>query len=204
MQQDLLFKNIDGKITILANENLSFEKFIEALKNRLERLYIKDDLLKTNIILNIKNIELDSKRILNIFDILSAYENIYIDKIIYNEKINKNIILHERNIRAGEIKMFSNNTLLIGNINKGAKVIVNGNLYVIGRVSGMLEFKNINNKLMSASVDNAYIKICAYEKQIEGIRENIVVKIEKNEIVEEGFIDRRERIYGKSNCSYIR
>ena len=203
MNQDILFKNIDGKITILANENLSFDRFIESLKNRLEKLYIKDDLLKSNMILDIKKIPLNSKQILNIFDVFSSYENIYISKIIYNEKTSKNIILHEGNIRSGEIKMFSNNTLLIGNINKGAKVIVNGNLYVIGKVNGSIEFKNINNKLMAGCVDGAYIKICAKEKIVEGLKENISIMLGNNDIVEEKFMDRREKIYGKSNSSYI-
>ena len=129
MQQSVTFKNIDGKITILAQENLSFESFIKALKNRLDRLYIKDDLLKSNVVLNIKNISLDSKKILSIFDVFAEHESIYLNKIIYNEDRAKNIVLHEGNIRAGEIKLFTTNTLLIGNINKDAKVIINGKVY---------------------------------------------------------------------------
>lgn len=203
MQQDILFKNIDGNITIIANENLTFDRFLESLKNRLERLYIKDDLLKTNVVLDIKKISLDSKQILSLFDVLSTSENIFISKIIYNEKNKKNIILYEGNVRSGEIKMFSNNALLIGNVNKGAKVIVNGNLYVIGKVSGTIEFKNVTNKLMSSSIDSAYIKICNYEKQIEDTLENSSIGIENKEIVVEKFIDRRDRNHGKSNCSYI-
>ena len=67
MNQNILFRNINGKVTIVAEYNLSFDGFIESLKNRLERLYIKDDLLRSNITLDIRNIELDSKRILKIF-----------------------------------------------------------------------------------------------------------------------------------------
>lgn len=203
MQQNIIFKNVGGKIYIIGKDSLTFDSFLKSLKSRLEKLYIKDDLLRTNVVIDIKNISLDCKQILNLFDVLAMYGNIFVSKIIYNERLTKNIILHEGNIRAGEIKLFSNNTLLIGNINKGSKVIVNGNLYVIGKVSGMVEMKNITNKLMAASIDNAFVKICSFEKQILGTSENGVIKIEQNKMIEEGFMDRRDRIYGKSNCSYI-
>lgn len=203
MQQDIIFKIIDDKVNIIATSELSYDKFLQSLKKRLDNLYIKDDLLKANIILDIRNISLDAKKILSIFDVLAVHENIYINKIIYKESNNKNIILHEGSIRGGEIRLFSSNTLLIGNINKGAKVIVNGDFYVIGKICGMLEFKGINNKLMAASVEDVFIKICALEKKFEGIKENITIRVEGNEIIEENFMDRREKRYGKSNCGYI-
>lgn len=203
MSQDILFKNINDKVTIVAEHNLSFDNFIDRLKNRLERLYIKDDLLKSNVVLDIRNIELDSKRILKIFDVLEQYGFIYVDKIIYKENKRNSLILHEGNIRAGEIKMFTNNTLIIGNINKGAKVMINGNLYVIGKVNGTIEFKGINNKLIASGVENANIKICALEKYIEGNKENISIFIEEDKIIENKFMDRGERLYGKSNSCYI-
>jgi len=203
MQQNIIFKNIEGKVTIIAVNNITFDVFLESLKKRLDRLYIKDDLLRANVTLDIRNIELDAKKILTLFDVLSIHGFIYINKIIYKEKSSKNIILHEGNIRAGEIRMFSSNTLLVGNINKGAKVIVNGNLYIIGKVSGMVEFKGINNKLMASNIEDYYIKICAFEKKIEGLKENVSISINNDLIIEEKFMDRRDRIYGKSNCSYI-
>jgi len=203
MQQELIFKNIKGKVNIIANDNLNFDKFIKILKTRLERLYIKEDLLKTDVILDIRKISLNTKEILNIFDVLASFENIYVSKIIYNENNKKNIILHEGNIRAGEIKFYSSNVLLIGNVNKGAKIIVNGNLYVIGKVCGTIEFKNINNKLMTSCIDNAFIKICSIEKQFDYVIENVSIRLDNLEIIEEKFMDRRERNYGKSNCSYI-
>ena len=45
------------------------------------------------------------------------------------KKLSKNIILHEGNIRSGEIKMFPNNTLLVGNINKSSRA--NNPLYSV-------------------------------------------------------------------------
>lgn len=203
MEQDIIFKNENGKIYIIAKDNLTYESFIKSLKNRLERLYFKDDLLRTSAIIDIKNISLDTRKILNLFDVLSMCENIYVSKIIYSEKKNKNIILHEGNIRAGEVKLFSNNTLLIGNINKGGKVIINGNLYVIGKVSGDVEMKNVTDKLMASNIDKAHIKICSYEKQFEEILENGVIKINKDSLIEEKYVDGRGGIYGKSNCNYI-
>lgn len=203
MNHNLLFKNINGKVTIVSEYNLSFDRFIESLKGRLERLYIKDDLLKSNVTLDIRNIELDSKRILKIFDVLSLYGFIFIDKVIYKEKNNKSLLLHEGNIRAGEIKLFSNNALIIGNINKGAKVIVNGNLYIIGKVNGTVEFKGVNNKLIASSIEDSNVKICALEKHIEGIKSNVLILIKDDDIVEENFMDRGVGIYGKSNSCYI-
>ena len=202
MEKNIIFKNIDGRVTIIS-DIISFESFLENLKNRLDKLYIKDDLLKANVTLDIRNIELDSKKILNIFDVLSLYGSINISKIIYKEKDNKNIILHEGNIRAGEIKLFPSNTLIIGNINRGAKVIVNGNLYVIGKTNGIIEFKGIDNKLMASNVEESHIKICSLEKKIEGTKANVTIMVKDDKIIEEKFMDRRDRVYGKSNCSYI-
>lgn len=203
MQQNIMFKNINGKVVIIAKDNISFDVFLESLKDRLDKLYIKDDLLKANVSIDIRNMELDSKKILNIFDVIAAHGSICINKIIYKEKNNKSIILHEGNIRGGEIRMFPSNTLIIGNINKGSKVIVNGNLYVIGKIMGNIEFKGINNRLMTSNIENTLVKICSMEKQIEGAKENITIKLSEEGIVEEKFIDRREKNYGKSNCRYI-
>lgn len=203
MEQDVIFKNIDNKINIIVNDKLSFDSFIDSLKRRLEKLYIIDKLLKTNVTLDIHNIPLTAKEILKIFDVFQSFGSIYINKIIYKENTSKNIILHEGNIRAGDIKIFSNNTLLIGNINVNSKVIVNGNLYVIGKVNGIVELKGFNSKLVASSINKALIKICSYEMKVEEEISNSVIKIVENEITSEGFIDRREKIYGKSNCSYI-
>lgn len=203
MLHDLLFKNINDKLHIIINDQYNFNKFIEVLKNRLERLYIKDDLLKANAVLDIHNINLNTKQILTIFDTLASFENLFLDKIIYKENTSKNIILHEGNIRGGEIKLFDKNTLIIGNINKDSKVIVNGNLYVIGKVSGIVEFKSNMNKLYASSIDGCFVKICSVEKQFNEKIENSLISLVNNQITEEKFMDRREKIHGKSNCSYI-
>ena len=203
MQKNIIFKNVDGKVTIIANNNLNYESFIKILKDRLDKLYIKDDLLKSNIVLDIKNIELDSKKILSLFDVLADYQCFYIDKIIYKENKNKNIVLYEGNIRAGEVKLFTGNTLLVGNINKGAMVIACGDLYVVGKINGVVQFKHIFNKLTCANVSDTFIKICNLEYKIAGDIDNVVIKVKDNQVVEEKFRDRRENIYGKSNCSYI-
>ena len=72
-----------------------------------------------------------------------------------------------------------------------------------GLIDAKVELKNIDNKLMVASLDNAFIKICSCEKQYEETKENIAIKIKGNALVEEKFMDRRDRLYGKSDCSYI-
>jgi hypothetical protein len=203
MHQNIIFKNIGGKVVIFVDQTMSFDSFIESFTSRLDKLYIKDELLKTNVILDISNIELDAKRILRIFDALSTNSSIFIDRILYKKKINKNIILHEGNVRAGEIILFNNNTLLIGNINRGAKVIATGNLYVIGKASGNVELKGINNKLTCSSLDNLYIKICSFEKKFEGVIDNIIIRVEEGKLIEENFMDGRDKIYGKSNSCYI-
>lgn len=203
MQKDIIFKKIDGKVTIIANQFLSFDVFIDALKNRLDMLYIKDDLLSSNVVLDIANLQLDSKKILNIFDVFAAHNCMCIAKIIYKQINDNRIILHEGNIRSGQVKMFANNTLLIGNVNKGAKIIVYGNLYVVGKINGDIEFKGVNNKLMASNIEDAYVKFCIHEKNIVGLKENITVFVDGDKISEEGFMDRREKHYGKSNCSYI-
>lgn len=203
MDKNIVFKNKNGQVIIMAKEYLTYESFIESFRNRLDKLYIKDGLLAATAVLDISNVVLGPKEILNLFDVLSTHNSFLIKKIMYKRKDKKNIILHEGNIRAGEIKLFSSNTLLVGNINKGSKVIVNGNLYVIGKTSGYVEFKNDKNKLMSASIEDAYIKICSLESKIEGMKENVSISVSENKIIEEKFMDRRDRLYGKSNCSYI-
>lgn len=202
MNRDIIFKCIDGKIQIIVNSHISFDQFLFCFKERLNSIFVKDELLKTNAILNIEHIKLDAKDILKIFDVLNEYGNIYISKIIYKEKINKNIYLHEGNIRGGEVKLFNSNTLLLGNINKGSKIIINGNLYVIGKVNGKIEFKNKNNKLYCSNITDSLVKFCSIIANIDGNNENCIVEIKNNEININKFIDRRDR-YGKSNCSYI-
>ena len=203
MNSCLTIKKINNDITIYANSKLNFNAFIDALKKKLGFLYIKKELLNEYFILDISNIELDSRKIINIFDVFADFENILLKKVIFKKNNVKNISLYEGNIRSGEVKLFPNNTLVIGSINSNGKIIVNGNLYVLGSIMGCVELKSLNNAIYASKINNASIKICQYSKvvDIELLNKKIFIKDET--IIIDDISNKGEHVYGKSNCSYI-
>ncbi|MEG0360444.1 MAG: hypothetical protein RR602_02335 [Longicatena sp.] len=65
----------------------------------------------------------------------------------------------EEDLRGGEQYTFSEDTILLGNIHKQAFVACKGNLYVIGKVAGSVDFLYEDNFLCASKIE-ASVRIC--------------------------------------------
>ncbi|HHU59402.1 TPA: hypothetical protein GXZ34_00560, partial [bacterium] len=147
MDEIVIFEAIDKKLIFTINDKVNYEIALDTLRSKLEGLYLKEKLKDKTLEIDVLERELNNKEVLMLFDVFSGYEDIVVQCIKSVKKAKKELMLHEGSIRAGEVKFFKTNTLLVGNINKGAKVIVNGNIYVIGKVQGEIEVRYSHNKI---------------------------------------------------------
>ena len=92
--------------------------------------------------------------------------------------------------------------LLIGNINKGARVILDGNLYVLGRINGDIELKSEEYKIYCESINNSLVKIGSiYEIFTNELRDQMISVFDNKIKNSEYRIG--EQNNGKSNSCYI-
>ena len=156
--EGILVENKNNKLKIFVDEKLSNKKCIMALKYKLDNIFVYAKTRK-EIIIEFYSRSFTNKEVLELFDIFESMDNFLITKINCNKQIKEEITILRGNIRNGQVKVCEKSVLLIGTINKGAKIIVNGNLYVLGRLYGDVEIKNKGSKIYCESIYNALVKI---------------------------------------------
>ena len=111
------------------------------------------------VILDISDRKLDNREILELFDILNDINIFYITKVICKCNSKETLSIYKGNFRGGQIRFFEKSILLIGCLNKGSKIIVNGNLYVLGRLNWDIELKDKYTKIYCESIKDSTVKI---------------------------------------------
>lgn len=199
---EILFKVKDNKLNICVDDNLTNKEFLKQLKERLQKLIVVKDTLTHNVILNIENRKLDNREILEMFDILNDFNGFYLTKINCKKLGKDGISIYKGNIRGGQIRVFNKSLILIGVINKGSKVIVNGNLYVLGKINGEIELKSKDSKIYCESINESLVKIGDIYKYYN---EELFSKeiYYENKIIKERDYKKGEMINVKSNSCYI-
>ena len=194
--------NKENKLFVSIDKKISNKEFFLLLKERLARMFLLNQNIKKEMVLNIESREMSSKEILELFDILDSENKCLISKIICQRKIKEEITVIKGDIRSGENRKVFNSLLLIGNVNKGAKLIVEGNLYVLGRINGDIELLESNNKIYCESIYNSLVKIGSKYKIYTYELTDQVIESDDVNIINKKY--RKEGNYcGKSNCSYI-
>ena len=201
--QDILFKVKDNKFYINVPDELTNKQFLEGLKAKIEKLLILKNTLKENVILNIDKRKLDNREILQLFDILNDANIFYLSRVNCQSKNKESLSIYKGCFRSGQIRFFEKSLLLIGNINKGSKVIVNGDLYVLGKINGDVEIKDKKGRIYCEFIKNSLIKIANKYKLYTEELENKEIYYMDGEVVETDYI-KGEKHYGKSDSSYIR
>ena len=193
-KEDKMFVSVDGK--------LSNREFLESFKNKLERIFFINKNNRKEIILDISSRELNNKEILELFDILDNENKYFISKINCLKKLKEQISIVKGDIRSGEIRVCHNSLLLVGNVNRGGKLIVEGNLYVLGKINGDIDIFDIESKIYCESIYNSFVKIGQYYKIYTYELIDQVIEVSDKKITNKKY-RKEESVYGKSNCSYI-
>ena len=200
--KELLFNVKDNKLYINVPQQLTNKQFLEAMKERIEKLMIFKESLKYNVVLNIEERILNNREIVQLFDILNELDVFYIQKINCKNRAKESLSIYKNSLRGGQIRFFEKSVLVIGNINKGSKIIVHGDLYVFGTINGDIELKDKKSKIYCQSINNSLVKIGDIYKLYSEEVNDIEISCLGNEIIESDYI-KGENNYGKSNSSYI-
>ena len=157
--KEILFKVKDNKLHIVVDEELKNDEFLFLLKKRLQRLMVLKNDISKEVVLDLSNRRLNNREILQLFDILNDYNMFCLGKVICKNSNKDNLSIYKGNIRSGQVRLFNGSALIVGTINKGARVIVNGDLYVLGRVNGDIELRSLDSRVYCQSIYNSLVKI---------------------------------------------
>lgn len=192
----------DSKLIISINPKITTQEFLKIIKNKLENIMIIKEKAKKEVVLNLKDRNLDNREILQLFDIFNELEIFYLSKVICNNKFKDNLIIYKGNFRGGQTRFFPNSALIVGTINKGSKVIVNGDLYVLGKLEGEVELKSRESRLYCENINNCLVKIAdTYRLYSEDLFDKEIF-LDDKKIIERDY-KRGEINYVKSNSSYL-
>lgn len=110
--------------------------------------------------------------------------------MIKKEHQNKIKVIN-KTIHSGEVLEINQDTLIIGQINPGAIVRFTGKLYVMGRVSGLVEGLNARSKVSGLYFKDAHIRINGISRQNYTSYELTMLYYKDNEI----FLDKGDMVY---------
>jgi len=200
--KEILFKVKDNKLNIIVDTNLSNQEFLSQFKSRLERLIILKESFAKNVVLNIRDRYLNNREILQLFDILNDSNMFYLNKVICKNKAKDTLMICRGNFRGGQTRFFENSALVIGNINKGSRIIVNGDLYVLGKINGDVELKNKDSKIYCENISNSLVKIGDSYKFYNDNLNSLEIYLD-NKCIKEKDYKKGEILDVKSDSCYI-
>lgn len=200
--KEIAFKIKDNKLNIIVDESLTNNEFLSLLKEKLERLLVLNESNNKEVVLNIANRSLDNREILQLFDILNEVETFHLTRVICKNKSKESLMIYKGNFHAGQTRFFEKSALIVGSINRGSKVIVHGDLYVLGKINGDIELKDSDTRIYCQSINNSLIKIGAIYKLYSEELDSKEIYLQGNKIIERDY--RKGEINNvKSNSCYI-
>lgn len=151
MNNSVIIKGNKDGLTILVNEELHYEEFIEVLKVKFQDS--KNFFRRASMALAIKGIKLTEKQERQIIDIIEECSEMKIICLVDdNEVTNARFIRAKKNqeyleksqtgtffkgnIKRGEIFESKNSVIILGDVSFGATVISAGNIVVLGSLKG--------------------------------------------------------------------
>ena len=200
--KEIIFKLKDNKLNILVDSKLSNREFLMKFKERLEKLFVIRGKKMNEVILNMNDRSLDTREILELFDILNEAEMFYLSKVNCKNKCKETLMIYKGNLRGGQSRFFEKSVLLIGGLNKGSKIVVNGDLYVLGNIRGDVELKDREGKIYCENINDSLVKIGdiykLYSEELIGKE----IYIKEGKIIENDY-KKGEILNVKSNSCYI-
>ena len=204
MGNDIVLKSNRNGLTLYINPDLSFEELEEKVREKF-RASAKF-FGASEMALEINGHNLNSEEVIKIVDIISEETEISISTIVndsvtdslifekslegYLKRLNDKVAeIHYGNVAAGEDMDFKNSVLIIGNVEKGAKVHSNGSIFVLGELCGSAYAGELGNTeaVIAAADFNAENAIIA----------DLSLKIEKNDKnlknEKRGFFDKKAK-----------
>ena len=173
--KDIIFKVKDNRLHIVVDKSLSNKQFLEKFKQRIEKIFVlKEEFVKESI-LEINHLHLNNREILQLFDILNDNGVFCLGKVVCKNEYKDSLIIYKGCLRSGQKRFFKNSVLIVGSINQGSKVIVNGDLYVLGKIMGDIELKDSGSKIYCESIERSLVKITdVYKLYSEKLNDKVI------------------------------
>lgn len=191
MQDAAVLKGTKDGYELVLDERASLDEIFVSLNKLLDNLKTQTASTKPNVV----NFDvLTGKRLWSAEDRQSLektfanYDNFSIHKVI-SEVITieradqireqENVHVVDRTIRNGQDVIIEGDVLFLGTVHQGGKLFVSGNLYVMGKVEGIIQagYPNFENKLIIGDVHNAQqIRIGEQFEILDDISANKITK----------------------------
>lgn len=185
-------KGVNGHLVFVLDDNQEFNSLIEELESLLESPLLKSDGFYPRAFFDFKSRILRACELNQLLDLLFDKQVLLFGGINVNKKKPKNEIkIINKTIHSGEVLQIDQDTLIIGQINPGAVVRFSGKLYVMGRVSGMVEGIGANAKISAQCFKNAHIRINGISRHSYTSFELTMLYYKDSEI----FLDKGDMIY---------
>lgn len=153
-KNSVIFKGRNGLLTIIFDEDLSFEELKKQLRLKLSesssffngarsgvafkgRTFTEDEELE---LLNIvkKESDLDISFVDDGEGNLPARKRGAVGRLIASDSKTNNTTFHKGSLRSGQELRFAGSIVVIGDVNPGAEIIAEGNIIVLGSLKGLV------------------------------------------------------------------
>ncbi len=177
MNNSVIIKGSKNGLTISVQETIRYDEFLEVLKTKFSesRTFFKN----ASMALSIKGIELTEKQERQIIDLIEEYSDMKIlclvdDSEVTNARFYRAIKEKEYiqktqtgqfmkgTLKKGQVFEAATSVIILGDVEKGAKVVSNGNIIIMGALKGTAcaGVDNENNCFVAAlSMNPGCIKI---------------------------------------------
>ena len=185
-------KGVNNHLVFVLDDNQDFNSLMNELESLLESPLLKSDGYYPRAFFDFKSRILSIHELLRLLDLLFSKQVLLFDGINMAKVEKKNKIkVINKTVHAGEILELDQDALIIGQVNPGAIVRFKGKLYVMGRVSGLVEGLNARAKISGQFFKNAHVRINGVSRRNYTSYELTMLYYKDNEI----FLDKGDMIY---------
>lgn len=188
MNTGITVKGINGELVFVVNEELSFCEVIKQLESLLDKPLLKNNGFYPKALFDFKCRIIEDYEFELLIKVLLEKEVVLFGGIIEHASStqSKMRVIHTT-VRSGQVLELEGDVLLIGNVNPGGLVRVEGTLYVMGRVSGTIEGRFESSRINGQYFDKANIKICGvYHQEFTSLDLSLLYYKDNEVLVEKG------------------
>ena len=190
MNENIIFKASKNKLTVVFNDGKKNFNFNEVSNNFCERLDKSEKLFcnkdKIDFDIEFKGHDFSNEQKEKLTSIF--YDKIKMDVDLHkkNFEVKKNndvaddgnlkSIVYKNSLRSGQFLHYDGNVILIGDVNSGAEIVATGNIFVMGKVKGMLHAGINGDKNCIITALNIFATQIRIADVISCIPENKIIK----------------------------
>lgn len=185
-------KGVNNHLVFVLDDHQEFNSLMNELESLLESPLLNNGGYYPKAFFDFESRILSIHELLKLIELLFEKQVLLFDGVNMIKKEHQNKIkVINKTIHSGEVLEINQDTLIIGQINPGAIVRFTGKLYVMGRVSGLVEGLNARSKVSGLYFKDAHIRINGISRQNYTSYELTMLYYKDNEI----FLDKGDMVY---------